>query len=113
MLDPKGLAKFCRMNKNCNKLLDPRSKYCVNFKVLFEEQFGIQLTQADVEETLISTSRALAVALKYTMLKSIVKSQHIIGKRVSKRFVQGTVTIPNLEKIATLKELRNLSITKF
>ena len=36
LLDPKGLAKFCRYNKSCNKLLDPRSKYCVNFKVLFE-----------------------------------------------------------------------------
>ena len=46
-LDPKGLAKFIRLNKNCKQLLDPRSKYCVNFKVLLEA-WGINLTAAEV-----------------------------------------------------------------
>ena len=47
-LDPKELAKFCQINKNCNQLLDPKSKYCVNFKVLYWEQFGIQITPDEV-----------------------------------------------------------------
>ena len=47
MLDPKSLAKFAQISKDCNQLLDPRSKNCVNFKVLFEAQ-GIKLTLADV-----------------------------------------------------------------
>ena len=72
LLDPKGLAKFCRLNKNCKQLLDPRSKYCVNFQVLFEEQFGIKLTPDDVKMTLISTSKALESARKYMILKFII-----------------------------------------
>ena len=73
LLNPKGLAKFIRLNKNCKQLLDPRSKYCVNFQVLFEA-WGIQLTPGDVGETLISTARALQVAAKCIILKSITKS---------------------------------------
>ena len=66
-LDPKGLAKFCSINKNCNQLLDPRSKHCVNFKLLFSSQ-GMNLADADYEETLISTSKALKIARKYLMI---------------------------------------------
>ena len=79
MLDEKSLAKFAQLSRNCNQLLDPRSKHCVNFQVLFEAQ-GIKLEPADVEETLISTSRALQVPAKRMMLNSIFYSQRIIGK---------------------------------
>jgi hypothetical protein len=68
-LDLKDLANFCRLNKNCKKLLDPMSKFCVNFQVLFGELFSIQLTPDEAEETSISTSRALKVALKYKLLR--------------------------------------------
>ena len=113
LLDPKSLVKFCRLNKNCNQLLDPRSKYCVNFKVLFEEQFGIQLKPAEEEETLISTARALQWAAKYMMLRSIIKSQQIIAKRNAED-VTGTVTIPEVTTLAdqSYRELRNLRITQ-
>ena len=73
LLGPRELAKFCQISKDCNKLLDPRSTYCVNFKVLIEEVFGIKLTPAEVEETLISTSRALQIAEKYLKLKSFIR----------------------------------------
>ena len=73
LLDPKGLAKFCRLNKACRQLLDPKSKYCVNFKVLFEN-WGIQLTPGDVNETLISTTRALQVAAKCIIYNSFTRS---------------------------------------
>ena len=79
-MGPRELAKFCQINKDCNKLLDPRSTYCVNFKVLIEEVFGIKLTPAEVEETLISTSRALQIAEKYLKLKSLnfIRSSKIV-----------------------------------
>ena len=106
------MAKFCRINKSCKKLLDPRSKYCVNFKVLFEG-WGIQLNDDDVEETLISTSRALQLATKYMLLKSIIKSQHIIPTEVVNDVI-GTSSIPDLVKHhnMSLQELRNLKIEK-
>ena len=53
-------------------------KAIVNFKVLFKSQ-GLNLTTTQWEETLISASIALQVAAKYLMLKSITKSQRIIG----------------------------------
>ena len=45
------------------------SKFCVNFQVLFGELFSIQITPDEAEETSISTSRALKVALKYKLLR--------------------------------------------
>ena len=35
-IDVKSLVKFAQINKDSNQLLDPRSKYCVNFQVLFK-----------------------------------------------------------------------------
>ena len=68
------LVRFCRLNKACYYLM----KAIVNFKVLFKSQ-GLNLTTTQWEETLISASIALQVAAKYLMLKSITKSQRIIG----------------------------------
>ena len=59
----RDLAKFSQLSKSCNELLNPKTKQCVNFKVLFET-WGITLTTAEVEETLISTHKALQVVRK-------------------------------------------------
>ena len=75
-LRPRELARFCQLNKSCCQLL---LKY-VNFQVLFEAQ-GIYLSPDELVETKISLSRALQTALKYKMLKSIVKSDRIIPKK--------------------------------
>jgi len=62
-------------------MMDPNSsKHCINYHVLFSKQ-GIALTQADVEETKKSTSRALKVLAKHLMIKSIIKSQRIIPNK--------------------------------
>jgi hypothetical protein len=53
----RDLANFSQVSKSCNELVNPKSKHCVNFKVLFEA-WGINLTPADEKETLISTNRA-------------------------------------------------------
>ena len=112
-LDPKSLAKFCQINKSCKHLLDPRSKYCVNFQVLFQEQFCLELTPDEVAETFISTSRALQVALKCMMLESIRKSNRIIG---TNEFQQATCSllIPDLTMLRdkSWQELRNLKINQ-
>jgi hypothetical protein len=57
------LARFSQLNRACNELLNPRSNQCVNFKVLFKA-WGINLTLAEVKETLISTSKALQLRVK-------------------------------------------------
>ena len=62
-LTPRDLARFSQINKQSKDLLDPKSKCCVNFKVLFEA-WGIQISPADAAETLISTSTALKVGSK-------------------------------------------------
>ena len=63
----------------------------VNFQVLFESQ-GIYLSSGELEETKISLSRALQAALKYKMIKSIVKSLRIIPTYAVKN-VKGTVNL--------------------
>jgi hypothetical protein len=63
------LARFCRINMACCHLL----KKIVNFQVLFKT-WGLNLTSAELEETLLSASIALQVAAKYLMLNSITKS---------------------------------------
>jgi hypothetical protein len=76
--------------------MDPKySKHCINYEVVFAEQ-GIQLTHAEVEETKISISRALQVLAKYVILKSITKSQRIIGaKRLN--HITGSVYLPEIQ----------------
>ena len=108
LLGPRELAKFCQISKDCNKLLDPRSTYCVNFKVLIEEVFGIKLTPAEVEETLISTSRALQIAEKYLKLKSFIKSTKIVATNVK---ITGTMNIPS-KKTLDEKSVQELSKLK-
>ena len=68
-LYPFDLVKFSLLSKQCNALL---VKY-VNFKVLFEA-YGIMLSSSQVEETLISRSRALLLATKLLIEKFITKS---------------------------------------
>ena len=83
-LKPRELATFCQLNKACLELM---LKY-VNYQVLVQA-WGINLTPADVEETRISRSRALQMAAKYMVLKSIIESPRIIGKEAS-RYVTRT-----------------------
>ena len=93
--------------------MDPNSKrHRINYEFLFEEQ-GIKLTASDVEETQISTSRALEVLAKYMMIKSIFWGQQIIGKESVKK-VTDFVTIPDLTSIVdrSFKELRNLAFNE-
>ena len=84
----------------------------VNFQVLFESQ-GIYLSPGELEETKISLSRALQAALKYKMLKSIVKSHRIIGTYAVPN-VKGTVNLLDMPTLAkmNLQELGNLAITQ-
>ena len=78
-LGPRTLAKFLQLNKDCNQMMDPNStKHCINYPRLFKS-WGITLTPADTAEIKISASKALKVAAKCMRLKSILKSQHIIG----------------------------------
>ncbi len=67
----------------------------LNFKVLFDAQ-KLKLTPADVEEMSISTSKALMISLKYTLLKSISQSQKFIAKDA---VVLKTVTVPDMLKL--------------
>ena len=110
-LSPWDLIIFSQLNKSCNQLLDPNSKHCVNFKVLFRV-WGIILQQAEVEQTLVSTFIALHIAAKWFISKSITKSQHIIGKNEVKNITE-KVSIPNIANIAdkSLKNLQKLLIT--
>ena len=84
----------------------------VNFQVLFEAQ-GIYLSPGELEETKISLSRALQAALKYKMLKSIVKSLRIIPIKCVEN-VKGTVNLLDMPTLANmnLQELGNLAITQ-
>ena len=107
-LSPRELARFCQLNNSCCQLL---LKYA-NFQVLFEAQ-GIYLSPDELEETKIYLSRGLQEALKHKMLKSIVKSDRIIGTRSVKN-VKGTVNPLDMPTLAnmSLQELRNLAITQ-
>ena len=96
---PRTLAKFRQINKDCNQLMDPKSMtHCINYLRLFKS-WGISPPPADVSKTEISASRALQVAAKCMMLKSIVKSQRIIGRDYVKH-VTGTSSIPNMQTLA-------------
>ena len=110
LLGPRELAKFCQISKDCNKLLDPRSTYCVNFKVLIEEVFGIKLTPAEVEETLISTSRALQIAEKYLKLKSFIRCE-VVGTEAN---ITGMMNVPNQRTLdgKSIQELSKLAFEK-
>ena len=112
MLDQKSLAKFAQISKNCNQLLNPKSKHCVNFQVLYEAQ-DIKLTLAEVKETLISRSRALQIPAKRMIISSIFYSQRIIPNNTVKR-VKSTESVPDMEFIANKsdQELSNLTITQ-
>ena len=107
-LSPRELTRFCQLNKSCSQLL---LKY-VNFQVLFEA-WGISLSPGELEETKISISRALQAALKFKMLKSIVKSQRIIGSKDLNN-VKGTVNLLDMPTLTnmSLQEIRNLAITQ-
>ena len=85
------LTKFCQLNWASYQLLQ---KY-VNFKFLLEA-WGIQLTDEQVEEIKISSTSALQVALKFLMIKSIIESQQIIGKR---KVVERSVSLPDLKTL--------------
>jgi hypothetical protein len=64
----------------------------VNYKVLFEV-WGAKLAPDEVEETLISTARALQVGAKCIVSKKLLKirfSKHIIGKSWSR--IEPTLT---------------------
>ncbi len=92
-------------------MMDPNSeRHRINFQVVFAEQ-GQTLTDSDVEETKMSTSRALKVLLKYMMIKSIVYSKQMIGT-IAVENVLKTTTLPDMTVDRTFEELRNLSITK-
>ena len=106
------LSRFCRVSKACNRLMDPNSKSGVNYQVLLETQ-GIKLTPADVEETKISASRALHVAAKYIMLKSLMRSQRIIGKKAV-NLVSGKKSFPSMTKLLekSWREIRSLTIAQ-
>ena len=102
------LVRFCRLNKACYHMMQA----IVNFRVLFET-WGLNLTRTQWEATLISASIALQVAAKYLMLKSISKSQIIMGKEPMK-YEYSTVSIPNMLEIGnkSVHELRSLIITE-
>ncbi len=82
----------------------------VNFQALFEA-WGIQIIDADVEETKISPNKALKVALKCLIINSMIKSQHIIPN--SKVLtVTRTVSFPIMETLRekTVEELQNFTL---
>ena len=66
---------------------------------------------ADLEETKILPFKALQVALKYWMLKSIIMSKYIIPKNM---VVKGTLDVPAIHDLykKSFYELRNLAITE-
>ena len=79
---------------------------------MFEAQ-GVYLSPGELEETKISLSRALQATFKYKMLKSIVKSDRIIGT-TSVKNVKGTVNLLDMPTFAnmSLQELKNLAIAE-
>ena len=102
------LIRFSQLNKACCHIMQA----IVNFRVLFKT-WSLNFTPTQEEEILISASRALQVAAKLLMLKSIVRSSRIIVfKRVS--FEKFTSSIPDISKLfdKSFEELRNFSITK-
>ena len=107
-LSPRELFRFCSLNKACYQLL---LSY-INFQVLFEA-WGFHLTPDQLEEIRISTSKALKVTAKYMMIKSIVKSQHIIGKDAV-GFVTDSSSIPDITTIGdkNWEEIRQLTFLK-
>jgi hypothetical protein len=58
MLKPHELARFSGVSRSCNDLVNPKSKYCVNFVVLYKV-WGLALEPWEVFETQVSTARAL------------------------------------------------------
>ena len=84
----------------------------VNFSVLLKAQ-GLNLTSTQAEETLISTSRALQVAVKCMMLDSIFCSQTIIAEKWAK-VSKSTVSLPEIAILGnkSVQALRNLQISQ-
>ncbi len=82
----------------------------VNYQVLFKAQ-GLNLTQSQMNETLISTSIALQVGGKCMMFQSITKSKQIIAEKFVEN-VSGTVSVPEMTKIINQSylELKNLHL---
>ena len=70
--------------------------------------FGIKLTPAEVEETLISTSRALQIAEKYLKLKSFIRSEKIVATNAE---ITGMMNIPNQQTLdgKSIQELSKLA----
>ena len=96
--------------------MDPNSKSGVNYQVLFEA-WGVKLSISELEEIKISTDRALKVVAKYMVLKSIIKSQRIIGnERITE--LTGIVNVPDMITFSVkswqeqLQELKTLTITE-
>ena len=63
-LNPWDLAIFLQVSKSCNALLDPKSKYCVNYLELFKI-WGKDRTPSEVDQTKTSASRTLQEAAKW------------------------------------------------
>ena len=109
--NPCELARCFRLNKAFYRLM--LNKNHVNFQLLFED-WGIKLTPSEVEETNTSPSRALEVAAKYWILKSIIKSPKIMAKKRNP-FEKGNKSRTSVPDVKTLDsknvlELRNLAI---
>ena len=93
--------------------MDPNAAmHCINYQVLFET-WGIKLTHDEVVETKISALRALKVIRKNMILKSIIKSERIIG-REDGNLLERTLSIPEMATLSdkSLIDLRNLTISK-
>ena len=70
-LNPWDLAKLSQVNKACKALLDSKSKFCVNYKHLYDV-WGLETL--DDQEILMPVSSMLSIAAELIILKSIVKS---------------------------------------
>ena len=67
MLTARELLVFALLCRSCNDLVNPKSKNCVNFVVLYKA-WGLDLEPQEVFETLVSTTRALSFATKWCIL---------------------------------------------
>ena len=92
--------------------MDVKSKHCVNFQVLFKV-WGMNVTPHETEEISISTTKALKMAAKWSILNSITKSKRMIPENET-NLVAGFLTIPVMRIIAanSLEKLQSLKITQ-
>ena len=93
--------------------MDPNAAmHCINYQVLFET-WGLKLTHDEVVETKISALKALKVIRKNMILKSIIKSERIIGREDS-NLLERTLSIPEMTTLSdkSLIDLIKLTISK-